>query len=347
MSHNPTVPTPTILLLTHCRTASHVLERILSKQPNTLYGRHWFFRSRMQRRALLRGGPLEDMDPEIPREFMKASDEGLSDFVEFLDDAKRQEKIAFAHTQPHAMLTPKLMTDYIHGSSTRPSNVDSQQWMARSPLAWQGEGSKIHTNPTVVPDWLLLRPDTIPIINFCHPLLVCERVYRNYVTLPSYESHKSHILISCGATLRWQRLMVDWYLEHGVSLEIKPIVLDADDYLGPEKQALMQVLCSQVPYLDLDSIIYSWPKTTPEESAALGPEMQQVHQTLLGSDGVMSGYDMRGRDIEIETGDWVEKYGQDEANFLRGLVDKAMPDYEFLMAHRLRPDAALASKKSH
>lgn len=219
--------------------------------------------------------------------------------------------------------------------------------MAKSPLSWQGEGSEIHSNPTVVPDWLLLRPGTVPIINFAHPLLVCERVYRNFMTLPSYESVKAHDLISVGATLRWQRLMCEWYLEHGVPLGIKPIVLDADDYLGQEKEALMQNLCSRVPYFDLDSVLFSWPRTTPEEVAALAPEMQQVHQTLLGSDGVMSGYDMRSHDFETEMKDWVDKYGQDEANFLKGLVDKAMPDYEYLRAQRLQSNAILSSNESH
>lgn len=338
--------TPTILLLTHCRTASHVLQRMLSKQPNTLYGEHWFLLSRMQRRTLLRAGPLAEMDPEIPKEYMRLSDEGFSNFLEFLADAKRQGKIAFAHTQPHTMLTPELLADHVNGTSTSSPKIETQQWMAKSSLSWQGEGSGIHTNPLVLPDWVLLRPGTVPIINFCHPLLLCERVYRGFTTIPSYQSEKSHKLISVGATLRWQRLTCEWYVENGVPVGIRPIVLDADDYLGPEKESLMHNLCAQVSCLDLDSIAYSWPKTTPEELTTIGSEMQQVHQTLLGSDRVMSGYDMRGRDPETEMNSWVEKYGQDEADFIRDLVDKAMPDYEYLRAQRLRPGQVL-SKKSH
>jgi hypothetical protein len=341
MSLNNTDPTPTILLLTHCRTASHVLERILSNQSNTIYGSHWFFLTRMQRRVLLRAGPIAEMDPAIPEEYMRLSSEGLSQFLDFLALAQQQGKIPFAHTQPHAMLTPELLSDHVYGRSTISKEVTANQWMAKASSSLQGQGPETHTNPTVVPDWVLLRPGTVPILNFCHPILVCERIYRSFTTLPSYEPEKVHELVSIGATLRWQRLMYEWYLQHGVPLGINPIVLDADDYLGPDKESLMQNLCNRVSCLSPDSILYSWPRTTSGDLAGISSEMQLVHQTLLGSDGVMSGYDMRGRDIETETAKWAEKYGQEEADVLKGFVEKTMPDYEYLMAHRLRPGTAL------
>lgn len=325
---------PTILLLTHARTASHVLQRMLSKQPNVLYGENWFQRGRLQRRLIIESGPVEEIDSEIPKELTKLLEEGYSEFLEFLDDANRQDKIAFAYTQPHAMLKPRLMSDYVcnRWNSSRIGAPDP--WVV-------GPVTQPHTNPTVVPDSVLLRPGTIPIINFCHPLLLCDRLIRGFRTLSAFDPGKIyHKMVILGGNLLWQRLMYEWYLEHGVPLGIEPILLDADDYVGPKKEALMRNLCDQVPGFDSNSLIYTWPKATSGELAEMPESDKQAYKTILASDGILPGLDMRGRNIDGEMAKWVDLWGQEDADFLRGLVEKAMPDYEFLMAHRMRPDGS-------
>ena len=311
--------TTTILLLTHARTASHVLERMLSKQPNVVYGSDWFVTARQLRRTLLKAGPIEHTDPALHDEFMKLCNESYSLFSDFLADAQRQGHIAFAHTQPHAMLSPKLTSEYIYGTQNGSQAADPGPFL----VGQSQPGERGHTNPTVLPDSILLRPGTIPILNFRHPMLVCDGVYRGFRDLPAFnEEGDARKLLGVGATLRWQRLMYEWYLEHGGVQGIKPILIDADDYLGPEKELLMRRLCELVPGFDARSVIYKWPKATEEETAALPEASQQAYKTILASEGVMTGYDTRSRTIESEMAKWVEKYGQEEAALIRGLWTK-------------------------
>ena len=90
----------TILLLTHARTASHVLERMLSKQRGVLYGSHFYQAGRVQRRDLLKAGPLHTTDPALQADLLKTLNDGHEQFDAFLADAKQQGKTAFVHTQP-------------------------------------------------------------------------------------------------------------------------------------------------------------------------------------------------------------------------------------------------------
>lgn len=335
MSYHGDPPSPTVLLLTHARTASHVIQRMLSKQPNIVSGEDWFHtdESRLPRRAVFSGGPLDTMDRAIPQELMTIMDKGYIEFRQFLDDANQQGKTAFAYTQPHAMLSPKLMSDLIHHGLESVRDGDPGPWLVTSASA-----SELHTNPTVLPDAILLRPGTVPIINFRHPLLVCEGVFRGLRDLPAYRDNPvNDKVLLLGSQQYQQRLMYEWYLKHGKPVGIEPILVDADDYLGPEKELLMQKICDRIPGFDINKVIYSWPRATPEEVAALPAFKSQAFKTILGSDGVLSGYDMANRNIDTEMIKWIDKWGQRDANTIRRLIDMAMPDYEFLRAHRLKP----------
>lgn len=90
---------------------------MLSTQPNTLYS---FDRSRPgrdQRHIILKTGPLEHVDPAVLTECMGYSDEGFPRFRGSLGDTERQGKVAFAHTQAHAMVTPGFISEWVYGAS--------------------------------------------------------------------------------------------------------------------------------------------------------------------------------------------------------------------------------------
>lgn len=329
-----TDPKPTVLLLTHARTASHVLERMLSKQSNLVQGQDWFAtnEARLPRREVIKAGPIEEMDPAILQKLMAELEKGYVDFERFLAYAQQQGKTVLAYTQPHSMLSPKLMSDAIYRGMESTQHGRPGSWVV-------GPDSEAHTNPTVVPDSILLRPGTVPIINFRHPLLIVDGIFRGLRNLPAFADDAiTDKMIALNGNVRWQRLMYEWYVEHGKPHGIEPILVDADDYTGPAKESLMQKICDRVPGFDADKVAYSWPKATAEEVAALPEHYQQALQTILASDGVKSGYDMRSRDVEATMAEWKTKAGQEYADKLKELVDRAMPDYDFLMAHRLRPD---------
>lgn len=331
MAQHGTPPNPTVLMLTHARTASHVLQRMLSEQPNVFYGEDWFVPAAVeQRMALLQAGPIESVDSAFIQALMTALEQAYKEFCNFLDGADREGKIAVAFTQPHMMLAPKLVSDQtFHGWDATKEGA---------PGPWTvGPSSEAHTNPTVLPDSVLLRPGTVPIINFRHPILVCEGIFRGIRDIPFFaEEGRAKRTLAFNAHLRWQRFMYDWYLKHGVPAGIEPILLDADDYMGPDKESLMQKVCDRIPGFDAKSVIYSWSKATSSELEAMSEIHKESLQTLLASNGVLPGYDMRNRDIDTEMPKWVEKWGQEDANTLKAIIERAMPDYEYLMEHRMR-----------
>ena len=320
----------TVLLLTHARTASHVLERMLSKQPNTCYSSHFYQAGRVQRRDLLKAGPLHTTDPALQADLLKALNEGHEQSEAFLADAKQQGKAAFVHTQPHAMISPQVASDYVYGP---PSNDSTSE--ATIPDWLVGPPGKKHTNITVLPDEVFLCPGTTLIINFRHPLLIVDGIARGMHDLPAFRlTDGLRPLVTMGGNVHWQRVMYDWSLSNGAH----PILLDADDYLGHDNHALMQKVCDLVPGFDANYVIYSWPQATAEELAAMPESQRQSQKTISGSEGVMEGYDSRGRSLDAEVKKWTAKYGEEEARFLKGLVEGAMGDYEYLRERRLTAD---------
>ena len=179
---------------------------MLSKQPNVLYGSHFYITGRLQRRELLKAGPLHTTDPAIQADLLRVLNEGHVQLEEFLAEARSQEKTALVHTQPHAMASPQEGSDYIYGS--RSSDTSTSKSTESAVSKWLvGSQDERHSNPTVVPDSVFLRPGTIPIFNFRHPLLVVDGVYRGMQQLPAFHVKEGvRPLISMGANLHWQRV---------------------------------------------------------------------------------------------------------------------------------------------
>ncbi|KPI34592.1 uncharacterized protein AB675_4920 [Cyphellophora attinorum] len=333
-------PPTTVLLLTHSRCASHVLEKMLSKQPNTVLTSAWFLPTRQLRRDVLKAGPINQVSPTLLSSFMTAFNSEYSHFLQSLSDAKANGKVAIAHPQPHMMLSPQVTSSYVYDNLT---THDPQFGQPGRFLAGGDSDEEPHTNPSLLPDSFFLIPGTIPIINFRHPMLLCEGVYRGVRDQPTFREANSEYFrkqVGNGASLYPVRLMYDWYVKHGPAAGISPILVEADDYLGEEKEALIGQICALIPGFDAQHVIYKWEKATAEEVSAMGEQRAQALQTINGSEGVMQGYDTQGKTIESETRRWREKYGDEDAEFIRALVDKAMPDYEYFRERRLRPDGA-------
>lgn len=298
---------------------------MLSQQPNVLYSSHPFLAARSQKSELLSAGPLHLTDLQQRQEMKNSFDKCYELLERFFSDAEKQGKSAFVHSQPHSMLSPALASQYVYGEVGLNNH-----------LGFWGTGKSSvahHSNPTVLPDEILLHPGTKPIITFRHPVLMVDGVYRGWITISPDKPLREMSLVS---TLHWSRLMYDWFLDNGEENGIKPILLDADDYIGPQKEAVMEKVCAQAG-LDSRAVIYTWQSATPEELAAMPPLIVQVKQTLLASDGVMPEYAARERNLDKEMASWTEKYGEEVAQYLRELVAKTLPDYNYMHERRLRP----------
>ena len=315
-----------ILLLTHTRTASHLLERLLSKQPNCVYGSHFFgvdpqgLRRLLKKREAL-GLPDEDLDRQLLSQYNKSYQE----FEKFVTDARDKGQIPFIHAQPHTMIAPRLAAESVQGTVF--STEDHRFWSV-------GRPNQAHTNFMVLPDEALFQPGTRPIITFRHPILMIDGIYRalqSSAYRDDVESTRRNLIV--GGTLRWMRMIYDWYLKRGVPLQIKPILVEADDYMGPRKEIVMKDLCEQAG-LDASSVIYSWPKATTEEVDALSAPEAQSFRTINSSEGILPGYSLDDRDLDGEMRSWGDKFGREWADLMREMVRKAMPDYEYLRARR-------------
>jgi hypothetical protein len=311
---------------------------MLSKQPNTVLTSAWFLPTRQLRRDVLKAGPIDQVDPKLLDTFITAFNSEYTHFQTSLTTTHAQGKTALAHPQPHMMLSPQITSDYVYNNLS----TLSPKFGHPGPFLAGPASSEPHTNPTLLPDSLFLTPGTIPIINFRHPLLLCEGVYRGVRDQPAFREASSSLhfrkQVGNGASLYPVRLMYDWYLQHGPPAGISPILVEADDYLGEDKEALMARICARVPGFEADQVIYKWEKASEAEVSAMGEQRAQALKTVNGSEGVMDGYDMRGRTTQGEMEIWREKYGDEDAEFIGGLVERAMGDYEYLRERRLRPD---------
>ena len=77
-----------VLLLSHPRTACHLLERMLSKQPNVKYFSHPFVPARPAQVQSLNDPLTTEVAPELKSELLKAWNQGYSDWENAMDEAK-------------------------------------------------------------------------------------------------------------------------------------------------------------------------------------------------------------------------------------------------------------------
>ena len=184
------------------------------------------------------------------------------------------------------------------------------------------------TNITVLPDEFFLHQNTIPVFSIRHPGLMVPSIYRA-MSGREFDDSRGNSNIKFSTNLGWSRLLYDWYLSKGV----EPIVADSDDYMT--RQGFMRELCIATG-LSPDHVTYSWPKASEDELSQMPQLVAGIKKTLLGSDGVITGMDARNIRLEDEVRKWKDEFGEETAVFLKELVNRAMPHYEYLHERRLR-----------
>ena len=215
------------------------------------------------------------------------------------------------------MSAPDVAMKYVKGETITPEIHHD----------WQVRRERETTNMTVIPDEAYLRPGTIPVFTIRHPGLMVPSVYRAIRDAEQGPAtDKSNMIFA--TNLGWSRLLHDWYLAQGVT----PIVADSDDYMT--NQAFVRQLSVELG-LSPDHIIFTWPKSTKEIS-----EMPQIvvgiMKTIWNSEGIIPGMDAKSLNLAEEEEKWKAEFGDETAAFLKMLVDRAMPHYEYLRKRRFR-----------
>lgn len=181
-------------------------------------------------------------------------------------------------------------------------------------------------NPTMIPDGLLLQSGTVPIFNIRDPRLVVPSAYRTMhaMDLAHGGGRANYLITTCHI---WSRLLYDFYVSHGV----KPIVVDADDFMTSED--FVRHLCSQAG-LDPAQAYFSWSIPTKEEQNEIHPYYYASQSTLINSSGINPAKAARNLDLDAEEKKWETEFGDDLA-LVKEMVELAMPHYQYLFERRL------------
>ncbi|EXJ75228.1 uncharacterized protein A1O5_01924 [Cladophialophora psammophila CBS 110553] len=349
-----------VFLLTHPRTASNLVIRILNleNQPavcspggNTESSdeRGYFFLPTVPRRLELADRRSEDWTEEEHADMKRCLEACTAELVRHVESAEAEGRSVCVKEHLMWMLSPAA-EDLVKARVTtedRDANIPQQETGEG-----QNESLTKAQNQTVLPD-AFLRTWT-PTFLIRHPALVFPSLYRTSVDLegPEQATKNADGSFRMEMTWRWSRNLWEWFNKQrldqsmasgkvrrrsrndGQSTSSWPIILDADDViLHP---SVIRRYCGIVG-LDPDKCQFKWESATAEEQQRLNVFERRMKSSLLSSTGLIKeGKTAIGLDIEREAQKWKAEFGGEEAKKLLSWVKDAMPDYEFLRERRLR-----------
>lgn len=211
-------------------------------------------------------------------------------------------------------------------ASQSPHSSDSPLFTATFPIFHPiTEGLGIHTieprspnaNPTVLPDAFL--KSMTPICLIRHPANAFPLLYRT----AHLNVHGSEVPIN--ASLRWCRLLVEWYT---VTTGTKPIVLDEADLL--HNPSIVSKLCRALS-LDGSGVQISW-DTVPQAEIRKQDDVVTAENATMQTLNEVERSRKRDDEIDIdeEAKDWGTEFGVDAAETIKGWVVGAMEDFSYL-----------------
>ncbi|KAF7194573.1 hypothetical protein HII31_04079 [Pseudocercospora fuligena] len=298
-----------IIIFDQPRSASHLLQRILSKQPKLKHAsaRGFLGDARGQQVGWLMQENWKDgMSAEDEAKFRKQIEESAADWMADVKDCQKKGLISVPMDHPISAMSPQQITKFIQ------TTPDHQGLIPQS------------ANPTILPDELLLYPGTVPILTIRNPRLSVPSAYRvlNRMGLP-HGSGRPNFLIST-ATF-WNRLLYEYYTANG----IQPLVIDADDVIT--SRDFSRQLCSKLG-LDPELAHFQWERGDKEK---YHPMEYASQTTLIESSGIDQSKAAKNLDLDELEKKWDEEFGED-ASLIREAVAAAMPDYEWLFERKLK-----------
>lgn len=368
-------PSRRIYLLSHPRTASNLLVKILNleNQPALNHGSRsdeesrnkfgYFFLPTMPHRLDLAFRASHEWT-EQARTQMKSCFQACADsLAEYVESAERQGRSVFVKEHLNWMIAPSAEDEVKRGGATAGPEAD---WNVEIPdvlvLTPEAERSALAQplprNETVLPDDFLLT--WTPTFLIRHPALVFPSIYRTSLDLEGPEETKKAAegMFRSEMTWRWTRRLCEWYWFHdeernrtriatsSESAEQRhtqatacPIILDADDIiLSP---SVVTRYCSLVG-LDASLCRFEWPAASAEEQESMSFIERRMKSSLLSSTGlIVQGKTAKTAEtpdlLETEKKAWKAEFGDEEAAKIERWVRDALPDYEFLRERRLKP----------
>ncbi|KIA75667.1 hypothetical protein HK57_00527 [Aspergillus ustus] len=366
MEKNPTVP-KRFWLITYPRTGSNLLIRMLGidKQSNVTTGNQLggnFFLppfTTIWPKGLFRKEFAQWAEDEA-RRLKEEYEVCFIQLQTLLDAAAAEGKTVFFKEHIGPLIEPAKLCNHVAiASASTISSADSTQVKTSPEPNWQlgtssstAAAESAHTNTTMLPDAFLRT--WYPTFIIRHP----ARAYLSYLRAlrethfdgtspfsPADESATPIDIWSQGCmTLHWTRKLYEWYtaefeLQRQAQVQAEaevgpwPVILDADDIMRGTDVVVRYV---QILGLDMSKLSFSWDAADKKQVEKMDPNAQRFLSTLLDSKEVDQGKIAGDIDLDVEAKAWREEFGEPAAKILEASVRRAMADYEFLKARRLK-----------
>ena len=223
-------------------------------------------------------------------------------------------------------------------ASKSPQSSDATLFTATYPIFHPiTEGLGIHTiesrppnaNPTVLPDAFL--KSVTPICVIRHPAHTIPSLYRT----AHFNVHGPEFQVQ--ASLRWCRLLVDWY---ATSTGAKPIIIDG--YGLVHKPEIVKRLCGALS-LDGSEVQTLWDTISQPE---IRGQVSATATTQTSTAPPRSRVGDDEMDLDEEEKGWVKEFGVDAATAIMGLMGSAMEDYSYLKQDAIKQGLSTLSMRT-
>lgn len=322
-----------LFLFDHCRTTSNLFIKVLGDDPNICKISYPFFYAFKYGPEIVPGGSL--FDDRGSNDLKETYQEAFDRMTAAITTAEKEGKTPLIKEHVFYFNDPRVAAANMPLCSTPRDGKAS-----RTPTILDKDGSTVlsPTNPTLLPDRFLR--SISPIFLFRHPARLVPSYYRaSKAAGKKYGIHDD--AFSVGASLRWLRLLHDWYTngkptvanentENG-GISPWPIVIDSDDYIHEPR--ILQKLCA-VAGLDPNYIRYEWDAVPAAGRRGQHPAFLDALQASRGLE-VPATRDCE-IDLEEERAKLVEEFGEHVGATLAHYVDLAMADYLHLRRFRLQ-----------
>lgn len=312
-------------LVTHPRTASHLLVRILNleeqgSRPGPARG--YFFMPSLPKRYELVGKPVRDWTEDERLEIQEIEQKCVESLKSHIEEAAEQNQMVFI--KEHALLAnhPLLENEDTMGAG---SIVTELSWL---PVVDGQSRTRTALNKTIFSDeWLQTWNPTFLIR---HPALAIPSLYRAMRHEVFGRSKPEPNVIERNYV--WQRTLLEFYENAYDDEDHYPIVLEADDVI---KSPDLMIQYAKLVGLDPEKLRFSWDKAAEEELNSMSEQrrimLSSLHESAKADPSKIAG----NLSIEEERTKWQAEFGQKDAERLETWVRAAMPHYEYMRSKRL------------
>ena len=271
---------PRIFIFAHPRTASNLFMRLFENHPDLSIVSYTF------QDAFFWGPdhPICSPGPRIlaQRTIPDASYQNrFNQLQQFIANAEAEGKIPIMKEHIYYVIDPQILAANViclpKGAplipNAKPTIEDGTSTLAKS--------ISLPENPIALSNEFLTTLS--PVILTRHPARIIPSLYRL-----SEDTRRTIFaeLFPVNASLRWSRLIFDWYDEYYriSGIEKRPIVIDAEDMINDSRN-VVEKFCD-MNGLDPKHVQYTWPETTGECNSSDAPFMS----TLRNSTGIIRGH---------------------------------------------------------